>query len=311
MSRLSVFLGAGMLAILTTLFVLSMTPNDAEHQRTLEALRVIDRNNASLQRDVLQARSSILQSYDPLVSSLAAMRGAAKSLVEDLRGTDAQLAELATDLGTSLDRAEGLIERFKSTNAVMQNSQIIFGDALDLVKDDLTGKHGEAHSRLTAVAGSVARFTREPNDDNQTRLNQALNRLHFPFLAEFRGPLVRTLIIHGRMLANTFPVVDAIGADLQRVPIAALVQRYQARYLERHAEASGRAAQFRVVLYGMALILCAYVAHLFVRLQQNTATLRDRLALEAAIAAVSTRFIDLDLDYLCREMNAVLISTES
>ena len=31
-----------MLGILTTLFVLSMTPDDARHQRTLEALRSID-----------------------------------------------------------------------------------------------------------------------------------------------------------------------------------------------------------------------------------------------------------------------------
>jgi signal transduction histidine kinase len=307
-SRLSVFLGAaaGMLAILTTLFVLSMTPNDAVHQRTLEALRAIDRSNASLQRDVLQARSSILRSYDPLVRSLAAMRRASDTLLEDLRGTDAQLAGIAADLGTSLDRAGNLVERFKSTNAVMQNSQIIFGDALETVKDSLPGKYGEAHGRLTAVAGAVSRFTREPTDENQMRLDLALNRLHFPYLAEFRGSLVRTLIIHGRMLANTFPVVDAIAADLQRVPIAALVQGYQARYLELHAEASGRAALFRVVLYGMALILCAYVAYLFVRLQQNTTTLRDRLALEAAIATVSTHFIDLDLKQLCRELDAGL-----
>jgi signal transduction histidine kinase len=308
MSRLSVFFGAaaGMLVILTTLFVLSMTPNDAEHQRTLEALRSIDTSNASLQRDVLQSRSSILRSYDPLVRSLEAMRRASDTLLKDLRGTDPQLTDVAAELRTALDRAADLVERFKSTNAVMQNSQIIFGDALEMVKDSLPGKHGEAHGRLTAVAGAAARFTREPSGENQTRLNLALNRLHFPFLADFRGPLVRALIIHGRMLANTFPIVDAIGADLQRVPVATLVQLYQARYLELHAEASGRAALFRVVLYGMALILCAYVAYLFVRLRQNAATLRERLALEAAIAAISTRFIDLDLSKLCREMETGL-----
>ncbi|ORE90343.1 two-component system VirA-like sensor kinase [Aurantimonas sp. 22II-16-19i] len=308
MNRLQVFLGAaaGMLVILTTLFVLSMTPNDARHQKTLEALRAIDTSNASLQRDVLQARSSILHNYDPLVRSLAVMQRSSHTLDEAVGGEDAQLARIAVDLDIALDRAGELIERFKSKNSVMQNSQIIFGDTLELVKRGLPSRNGEAHMRLTGVAGTVSRFTREPSPENQRRLNLALNRLQFPFLPEFGGHLARTLIIHGRVLANTFPIVDAIAADLQRVPTAVLVQRYQARYLALHAEALDRAAVFRVVLYGIALILCAYVAYLFVRLQQNAATLRDRLALEAAIATVSTRLIDMDLDHLCQEMEAGL-----
>ena len=308
MNRLPIFLGAvaGMLGILTTLFVLSMTPDDARHQRTLEALRSIDTSNASLQRDVLQARSAILQNYDPLVRSLDAMRRSSDTLYEAVGSGDAQLARLAVDLDIALDRAGELVERFKSKNSVMQNSQIIFGDTLELVKRGLPSTSAEAHMRLTSVAGTLSRFTREPSPENQRQLNLALNHLHFPFLPEFGGPLARTLIIHGRVLANTFPVVDAIAADLQRVPTAVLVQRYQARYLVLHAEASDRAAHFRVVLYGMALILCAYVAYLFARLQQNAATLRDRLALEAAIAAVSTSLIDMDLDHLCREMEAGL-----
>ena len=312
MSRLSVFLGAtaGMLVILTTLFVLSMTPDDARHQRTLEALRLIDTSNASLQRDVLQARSSILRNYDPLVRSLALMRQASARLLGDLHGADSHLDRVADDLTVSLDRASDLIERFKSLNSVLQNSQIIFGDALEMLKDGVPGMNGEAHFRLTGVAGSVSRFSREPSEENQSKLNLALNRLHFPFIPELRGSLVRTLVVHGRVLANTFPVVDTIAADLQRVPIAGLVQQYQAGYLALHSRASDRAAGFRVVLYGMALMLCAYVAYLFVRLRQNAATLRDRLALEAAIAAVSTRFINLDLQNLCREMNAGLAAVE-
>ncbi|UIJ72585.1 two-component system VirA-like sensor kinase [Aurantimonas sp. HBX-1] len=308
MSRLPFFLAstAGMLAILTTLFVLSVTPNDAEHQRTLEALRSIDMSNASLQRDVLQARSSILRNYDPLVRSLAAMRQASAALRGDRQETDAELAQIAAELDMSLNRASDLVERFKSVNSVMQNSQIIFSDALELLKDGVSERHGEAQMRMTAVAGWVSRFTREPTEENRAGLNLSLNRLHFPFIDAFRGPMARTLIIHGRVLANTFPLVDAIASDLQVVPVAALVQRYQERYLERHAEALGRASSFRVILYGMALILCAYVAYLFVRLQQNATTLRDRLALEAAIATVSTRFIDLCPGRLWQEMEAGL-----
>ncbi|MEH6717285.1 MAG: two-component system VirA-like sensor kinase [Aurantimonas endophytica] len=308
MTKFPLFLAAttGMLVILTILLRLSMNPDDAEHQQTLEVLRSIDMSNASLQRDVIQARSAILQNYDPLVRNLATMQQSVIRLPRHAFAADTQLEQVALELISATGLAGELVERFKSRNAIMQNSQIIFNDALETLKGDLPADNGEAHIRLTGVAGSVSRFTREPSDDNRTRLNLALNRLLFPFAAELQGPITRTLTIHGRVLASALPVVDEITADLQRIPIANLVQRYQARYLDLYAEASERAALFRLILYSAAVVLAAYVTYLFLRLQQNASVLRDRLALEAAIATVSTGFIDLKLDDLCQEIKAGL-----
>ncbi len=65
-------LGVALLALLlalTYLVVQGATPDAAQHERTLDALRALDLNNAALQRDVLRSRTGLLRTYDLLVHS--------------------------------------------------------------------------------------------------------------------------------------------------------------------------------------------------------------------------------------------------
>ena len=111
------------------LLAIGRVPSRDTHEAILTALRAIDVNHASLQRDVLRARAGLLRNYDPLVESIVNLHAALSRLrttfpesgVENVSDLDRELTALAQ----SIDRDEALVERFKTDNAILQNSLTI------------------------------------------------------------------------------------------------------------------------------------------------------------------------------------------
>ena len=104
------------------------------HEAVMLNLRAVDVNHASLQRDVLRARAGLLMSYDPLVNSVVALRKTAATLHElfanSYFGPRGELEALLSELQAAIDADETLVERFKTRNALLQNSIGVFGQTL-------------------------------------------------------------------------------------------------------------------------------------------------------------------------------------
>ena len=156
-------LGAALLALLlalTYLLVHGATPDSAQHERTLDALRSIDLNNAALQRDVLRSRTGLLRTYDPLVQSVAALRQAATSLktAGDIADGDERTAidQDVAQLIAGVDGQEGLVDDFKSSNAMLQNSLSFFNHTAR----QLDQAEGLRQTALASEIGSLAKIGR-------------------------------------------------------------------------------------------------------------------------------------------------------
>ena len=76
---------------------------------------------ASLHRDVLQARAGLLRNYDTLVKAVQAMQDAVTRL-RSYAQTEGLDAGPADRLAAAVAQQEELTERFKSNNALLQNS---------------------------------------------------------------------------------------------------------------------------------------------------------------------------------------------
>ena len=66
----------GLLLIVSLLSVRSLIPDQADHERIVDAIRLLTLNDTALQRDALEARAGLLPNYDPLVHSAERLRTA-------------------------------------------------------------------------------------------------------------------------------------------------------------------------------------------------------------------------------------------
>src|SRR5215472_7716883 len=111
-SALGVFL---LLGLLTWLLLRGIDTNATSYAATLRAFDDFALAEASLHRDVLQARAGLLRDYDTLVKAVLAMEDAVTRL--RLHAQTEGLNEAAADrLAATVAEQERLTERFKSNN---------------------------------------------------------------------------------------------------------------------------------------------------------------------------------------------------
>src|SRR5213082_3381593 len=110
-----------LLALLTWLLVRGTDTNASAYVATLRTFDDFALAEASLHRDVLQARVGLLRNYDSLVKAAAAMQDAIGRL-RSYAQTEGLDVGPAGRLAATVAQEEELTERFKSSNALLQNS---------------------------------------------------------------------------------------------------------------------------------------------------------------------------------------------
>src|SRR4029453_15077473 len=110
-----------LLALLTWLLVRGIDTNAPAYAVTLRAFDDYVLAEASLHRDVLQARAGLLRDYDSFVSAAQAMQDGVKRLRSPAQteGLDVKPVER---FAAAVVQQEDLMERFKTSNALLQNS---------------------------------------------------------------------------------------------------------------------------------------------------------------------------------------------
>ncbi|MER8766630.1 MULTISPECIES: two-component system VirA-like sensor kinase [unclassified Mesorhizobium] len=288
---------ACLLIALTYLLVQGTAPDAARHERTLDALRTVILYNAALQRDVLRARAGLLRSYDPLVRSIETLDEATQTLpaARDAASgeTRADIDKRIAEVIAAIRDEEALVERFKSDNALLQNSLNFF----NYMSGRLTSEgDGLRAVEIGALMVAMSRFISDPQPDAAKAVTAALDRLARPSVDAVPASDVLSLVSHGRLIVTRLPAVDDLVARLQTAPTSERARALQDVYLGAHGRAAARAELFQTLLYVAALGLVGYVAYLFARLRRNARILRERLEFEGLIASISTQFINLPRD---------------
>lgn len=288
---------ACLLIALTYLLVQGTAPDAARHEHTLDALRTVILYNAALQRDVLRARAGLLRSYDPLVRSIENLDEATQTLpaARDVASgeTRADIDKLIAQVIAAIRDEEALVERFKSDNALLQNSLNFF----NYMSGRLTSEgDGLRAVEIGALMVAMSRFISDPQPDAAKAVTAALDRLARPSVDAVPASDVLSLVSHGRLIVTRLPAVDDLVARLQTAPTSERARALQDVYLGAHGRAAARAELFQTLLYVAALGLVGYVAYLFARLRRNARILRERLEFEGLIASISTQFINLPRD---------------
>jgi len=253
-------------------------------------LRAIDVNHASLQRDVLRARAGLLMSYDPLVDSVVALRNTVATLENlfdsaDFKANDG-LERLLSDLQTGIGADESLVEKFKTRNALLQNSIAVFGQTLARLYQSPSRSVKLALVQVGDLGNLMLRFSTSPDPDLEAAIAARLQQLASMTDLSPDVKEVQTLTAHAKMILSILPTVDEKVALVQASPTPARAGALQSRYLELAAQTSSRAAASRMLLGAIAIGLCIYVFVLVYRLRNQTERLKRRLHYEQVISDI-------------------------
>src|ERR1700736_5527540 len=114
------------LLLLTWLLTNGLNLDAVRYDRQLRALDQFSQFERALNREVLTARAGLSRNYDALARTTDAYDGSLNRLREAVDSDPEESAAIEV-LAARARRQQDLIEKFKSTNALLQNSFAYFG----------------------------------------------------------------------------------------------------------------------------------------------------------------------------------------
>jgi signal transduction histidine kinase len=289
-----------LLVLLTWLLLRGIDTNASAYALTLKAFDDFALAEASLHRDVLQARVGLIRNYDTLVQATEAIKDAVARLrfYAQSEGLDTRPVDC---LAAAVAQQEELTERFKSTNAILQNSLSyvsLLSTGLMFNAEDARVLPDPARSvppvrRRAALAAAILNLTRDTSSDAINVLHKRIDQ--FAAQAPTVGPDVeaaQALIVHARLLSDLLPAIDATLKALFALPSKQPLKETRALFADHRAVIEAAVQRSRLLLYLVSLLLLVILVNLGLRLRARAIALRRRAAFEHVIAENSTRLIN-------------------
>ena len=242
---------------MTYLLIKSRSPGQVFRTRAQETLQALQLKDAELNREVLMTRAGLLTHYDSLplagralLLELQTLDRESTALAEDGDPTVARETRALTD---AVSRKRYLVDHFTSDYAVLRNSTTYFAYLVQLLTRDSLGR--AASPRAVDAAHVLMQLAQSPHSVGQERRRTALARIH-------DARLHRTRPVRWRLMAGSSWIFFRGGrraASHPDVAVGARVEAVQQALLRSAGAAEARAQRFRVLLYGSALVLLAYL----------------------------------------------------
>jgi len=219
MKNLPFVLGVSfLLALLTWLLLRGIDTNAPAYGVTLRAFDDYALAEASLHRDVLQARAGLLRNYDAFTSHAQAMENAVARLRSHAQAESLDIKPVDR-LGAGVIEQEGLLERFKTSNALLQNSLSYVG--LLSTNPEFLAHEVRLAPATGALAAAILHLSRDTSSDALKALQDRIDQ--FAQQAPTTGPeaeTARAMLAHARLLYEQLPIVDETLRTFIAVPSA-------------------------------------------------------------------------------------------
>jgi PAS domain S-box-containing protein len=272
--------GVLLLALLTWLLLHGIDTRSSAYAEIQRAFDDFALAEASIGRDVLQARAGLLGNYDVLVKDERAMENALSRIRLHMEAE--KLDPKPVDrLAISVTQYGDLIERFKTANALLQNSLSYVGQ---LSTDPSFGALGDQIApSATALASAVLRLAGDSSLESSSSLQEQIKR--FEAQAPTDGlDAAHALLAHARLLSNLLPEVEQTLRAFVATPGRQPLDEARQELADAQASFESTAQRFRVLLYIASLGLLVIALRLGVRLW--TRTLKIRRLVDANIIGI-------------------------
>jgi signal transduction histidine kinase len=274
-----------LLALLTWLLVRGIATDVADYLTTLRILDDFALAEASLHRDVLEARVGLLTDYDPLVRSSEQIPAAVSLLREQAASQGLDTGPIDR-LAAAVKIEEKLTERFKSDNALLRNSLSYVGHL------STSPGFNDRNPRLGALATAVLQLTLDSSARSQQAVEERLLELQAQDPAEPDQATAQALISHASLLRIVLPSVDDTLRGLLAIQTGQPLEETRAQFVRSHIASESSAQWFRLLLYATSVLLALALIDLGRRLRARAVALQKRAGFEHLIAEQSAHLIN-------------------
>src|SRR5262245_10705480 len=267
----------GILSLLVLLFVKTRMIDATAHDHFRSNLRQLKELDATLNQDVLKVRYGQLSSYDPLVADLSAL----KLVYATLRttptfldqGTQSEIGHWQTKYEVGLKQKETLIERFKSQNAIFNNSLRYLPLAVAELAEQAARIDQRLALRLQALLSDILLYALVAQDSLapqiiQTDLMELLNDPETKKAAI--NTLVKNFVPHIQTILQYKPLLDASLTDILALPTVQYAQAMQEIYDRAYDQAAQTAGAYRLYLSLFSVLLLCCVIYSVAKLKRAT-----------------------------------------
>jgi signal transduction histidine kinase len=267
----------------------SLSLDTTRFDRELKALDDFTRFERGMNREVLTARTGLSRNYDALVRMTEAYDRALERLREVAEEGPNERAAFEALAGRARGQQD-LVEKFKSRNALLQNSFAYFGMFNAALAESKNAPVAGAANQLSAA---MLHLTLDTSSSSAREVQEAMSQL-----AALRDPssevqTIQAVLAHGGMLHDVLPATDAILKALIEEASTREQDKLRSLIEERRRTAKASAGRYNFLLYVASLGLLGVLIYLGLQLRTRAIALRRRAEFDQVIAGISTRFINL------------------
>jgi diguanylate cyclase (GGDEF)-like protein/PAS domain S-box-containing protein len=279
------------LIALTWLYLRAETVAPEQHFAYTQHLRDLRELDTEIDSELLANRLELSRNYDALTDYTRRTLAVSVSTFDTpafLPADDrVMVSNAAQVLRAALERKADMVDHFKRKNAVLRNSLAYFPVAANnfLDADARPALSGALRSTTGRYVRAVLAFARAPSAAGRKQIAAARDRLDTARPATAQRPEIDNLLRHGDLIAEHLSDLDQLIQEIFNLQSGSLLEILNSQYAAGHARALDAAARYRKALYALAVLLAAYLAWTFARLD------RTRRSLEVAHREVSNRYV--------------------
>ncbi len=253
------------------------TMNDTRHWVVAASNGLIDYSLAerALQVDLLNARAGLLRNYDPVNEDIASERENLSDLARLPMRPQARHA--LARLSDKVEEQGGLVEQFKSDNALLQNSLTRF-----------TANGSAEIATHNVLSARILKLTLDTSPQTVADARAALDRIP----AAREGSPTAQLTSHARLLVTILPEIDELLHAIRAMRMESRSAELETMLREESRGRSMLVSRLQAALATTVLLLTAIVIALVSFQRTRTRELKAQAANERLSAAIATPLID-------------------
>jgi diguanylate cyclase (GGDEF)-like protein/PAS domain S-box-containing protein len=295
--RLGLVLFVGILVVaLTWLFFLAEKVSPEAHFAYTQKLRDLGELDARVDGQILANRLEQVRNYDAITGYMRRGEALAREVGEapDFLSADDRSTVVASagNVLAVITRKAGMVDQFKRENAVLRNSIAFFPITTSAFLDTqlLSSLPGSLRDPVGKYTREVLAFAHTPSQQGMARVLAARSELADISLGAAPKHLIDNIIRHGDTIVQRLAALDVLMAEISALGSSEQLEKLTRDYADGHARAYRAAAHYRMALYTLAVLLTAFLAYLFFRLDlaRNSLTkanqeLGERYAAQLAV----------------------------
>lgn len=272
------------ISIMTFLFFKTTIIDANEHSRFTKNLREIKELDTTLDKDILELRYGLTNSYDLLTTETDQIKKLEGKLNEIPSFVDGYEREEINNILKTFHNLEAqklaFIESFKSRNATINNSLRYFPVASARVTVNLA-----ADSSTRNVSDSLNNLAREtlifyllPNTNLDSQINKRI-----AWLKEYndKQPVSENKtdldisLAHAQSIFELKPEVDGLIKDAVALETSEKIDEIIKIYYSQYDQSLNAANFYRLLLYIFSVLMLAYIAYIIIKLKKASSELNS------------------------------------